>query len=106
MSIPRSAAALGATTGTPSDELLFALVRSGWPPEMTAEFVSVPPPVTSGVRTTAIGTLADTGTSPRLHVSVPAARAQLPCPGVAEPNCTPAGSVSTTVVAVEGLAPL
>src|SRR5262245_24558723 len=72
---------------------------------MVAALVTVPEPVASGSKTTAIGMLAPAGTRPRLQVKVPAAIEQLPWPGVADANGTPAGSVSTTVVPVEALGP-
>jgi hypothetical protein len=99
----------GATTGSSptsvfSVEVLFARFGSASLAFTVAVLWAVPGskgPVT----TTVAVTEAPEGTEPRSHVTTPPVWVQLPCPELAETNCTPAGRVSVKVAAVPALGP-
>jgi hypothetical protein len=100
----------GATTGTsPTSVVAVEVLFAGFGSASFAFTVAVlwrapgsNPPVT----TTVAVTEPPEGTEPRPHVTTPADWVQLPCPELAETNCTPAGSVSVKVAAVPEVGPV
>src|SRR5437899_200867 len=99
--------ATGAVTGSRPTlvagvEVLFARLGSASLAFTLAVLLSVPgrsPAVTATVAVTE----APEGSEPRLQATTPPDWLQLPCPELAETNCTPAGRVSVKVVFVAEL---
>ena len=95
---------VAAATIVVAEAVLFDRFGSVWSPSTVAWLTIVPGAV--GVTWIVTVALAPLASEPRLQVTVPNACEQLPCDAVAEPNVTPAGSVSVTTTPVAGALPV